>query len=64
MARKITISFKETTKDIELYSYLVSLEDKSAEIKNIIRNGLSKTNSTENKEIEKKEDIDIDILNF
>ena len=59
MARKITISFKETTKDIELYSYLVSLEDKSAEIKNIIRNGLSKTNSTEKKETEKKEDINI-----
>lgn len=40
MARKITISFKETTKDIELYSYLISLEDKSAEIKNILRKGL------------------------
>ena len=59
MARKITISFKETTKDIELYSYLVSLEDKSAEIKNIIRNGLSKTNSTEKKEIDKEEDVNI-----
>ena len=59
MARKITISFKETTKDIELYSYLVSLEDKSAEIKNIIRNGLSKTNSTENKETDKDEDVNI-----
>lgn len=42
MARKITISFKETTKDIELYSYLTSLEDKSTEIKNIIRKGLEK----------------------
>lgn len=42
MARKITISFKETTKDIELYSYLISLEDKSTEIKNIIRKGLEK----------------------
>ncbi|MDC4242085.1 hypothetical protein NE398_18275 [Clostridium tertium] len=40
MARKITISFKETTKDIELYSYLVSLEDKSTEIKNLIRKAL------------------------
>lgn len=42
MARKITISFKEITKDIELYSYLISLEDKSTEIKNIIRKGLEK----------------------
>lgn len=42
MARKITISFKETSKDIELYSYLIALEDKSTEIKNIIRAGLEK----------------------
>ena len=42
MARKITISFKETTKDIELYSYLISLEDKSSEIKELIRKGLDK----------------------
>ena len=62
MARKITISFKETTKDIELYSYLVSLEDKSTEIKDIIRKGLSKTNLNEKKEAENKEDINI--LNF
>ncbi len=62
MARKITISFKETTKDIELYSYLVSLEDKSTEIKDIIRKGLSKTNLNEKKETENKEDINI--LNF
>ena len=62
MARKITISFKETTKDIELYSYLVSLEDKSTEIKEIIRKGLSKTNLNEKKETENKEDINI--LNF
>lgn len=41
MARKISISFKETTKDIELYSYLISLEDKSTEIKNFIRIALS-----------------------
>lgn len=62
MARKITISFKETTKDIELYSYLVSLEDKSTEIKEIIRKGLNKTNLNEKKETENKEDINI--LNF
>lgn len=44
MARKISISFKETTKDIELYSYLVSLEDKSTEIKNLIRKALENEN--------------------
>ena len=42
MARKITISFKEITKDIELYSFLISLEDKSTEIKDLIRKGLDK----------------------
>lgn len=42
MARKISISFKETSKDIALYSYLISLEDKSTEIKDLIRRGLDK----------------------
>lgn len=42
MARKITISFKETTKDIELYNYLISLEDKSTEIKDLIRKAIIK----------------------
>ena len=49
MARKITISFKETTKDLELFTYLDNLEDKSTEIKNLIRTG------SEVKGIEKKE---------
>lgn len=62
MARKITISFKETTKDIELYSYLVSLEDKSTEIKNIIRDGLNKLKSENKPEKVQKEDVDI--MNF
>lgn len=62
MARKITVSFKETTKDIELYSYLVSLEDKSTEIKNIIREGLNKTKN-ENKSI-KVQTEDVNIMDF
>ena len=37
MARKITISFKETKKDLELFEYLSKLEDKSAEIKSLLR---------------------------
>ena len=59
MARKITISFKETTKDIELYSYLISLEDKSTEIKNIIREGLNKSNTKEKVITVNKEDVNI-----
>lgn len=37
MARKISISFKETKKDIDLYNIINGLEDKSAEIKSILR---------------------------
>lgn len=49
MARKITVSFKETTKDIELYSYLVSLEEKSSEIKQLIKLGIKAKNNKEGK---------------
>lgn len=49
MARRLTISFKEITKDIELYSYLDSLEDKSTEVKELIRKGIKV------KKIEEKE---------
>lgn len=62
MARKITISFKETTKDIELYSYLIALEDKSTEIKNIIREGLSK--STNKRIVEKVNKEEVNIMDF
>lgn len=41
MARKISISFKETTKDIQLYSYVKSLEDMSAEVKRLLRLALA-----------------------
>ena len=37
MARKISISFKETKKDLELYNIINSLDDKSADLKNILR---------------------------
>lgn len=40
MAKKISISFKETTKDMELYIKIMSLEDKSNEIKEILRKAL------------------------
>ena len=36
MARKIDISFKNTTKENEMYEYFANLEDRSAEIKQIL----------------------------
>ena len=36
MARKIDISFKNTTKENEMYEYFSKLEDRSAEIKQIL----------------------------
>lgn len=64
MARKISISFKETTKDIELYNYIMSLEDKSSEIKYLLRQAL-KGGKTKNKD-ESKENIheEVNILDF
>lgn len=44
MAKKITISFKDTIKDTELYNYLITLEEKSNEIKELIRKGLGSNN--------------------
>lgn len=35
--RIIAVSFKDTEKDKELYEYLNNLDDKSAEIKKLIR---------------------------
>lgn len=42
MSKKITISFKETTKDMQLYLFLNNLEDKSNEIKEALRKIYSK----------------------
>lgn len=65
MARKITISFKETKKDLELFEYLSKLEDKSAEIKNLLRKVLVKENNAakEEKIVESKNN-NVDILDF
>lgn len=65
MARKITISFKETTKDLELFEYLYNLEDKSTEIKSLLRKALTKDNQDikEDKRIEKKSN-NVNILDF
>lgn len=60
MARKISISFKKTKKDIELYEYLMSLDDKSADIKNILRNAYKdKMINAAGKKKENKSEVDV-----
>lgn len=65
MARKITISFKETKKDLELFEYLSKLEDKSAEIKSLLRKVLVEGNNAANEEkIVESKNNNVDILDF
>lgn len=64
MARKISISFKETTKDIKLYTFLDSLEDKSADIKKALREYYKKELSGEEKILKKEEKPKTNILDF
>ena len=64
MARKISISFKETTKDIELYNYIMSLEDKSTEVKSLLRQALKNEKTKCNNEHKEKIDEDVNILDF
>ena len=64
MARKISISFKETTKDIQLYTFLDSLEDKSADIKKALREYYKKELSGEEKILKKEEKPKTNILDF
>lgn len=62
MARKITISFKNTTKDIELFELIMEMEDKSAEIKSILREKL--INNSERIDKKKSDNSNINIMNF
>lgn len=64
--RCITVSFKNTKKDIALYELLMSMEDRSTEIKQVLHPYYSKdikvdTSKPENKKIEKEE---VNILDF
>lgn len=59
MARKISISFKETSKDIELYNIIMNIEDKSSELKQILRKALVKET-----EYNKHQNEDVNILDF
>lgn len=64
MARKISISFKETTKDIELYNSIMDMEDKSCVLKQIIRSYLDKENKNIEPARNKSIDNDVNILDF
>ncbi|EES50294.1 hypothetical protein [Clostridium botulinum] len=63
MARKISVSFKETSKDLKLYNYLNSLDDKSADIKDLLRKAL-KDVKLDNDKIKENVDEDVNILDF
>lgn len=77
--RGITISFKNITKDIELYSILSSMEDKSNVLKQIlykvfvqeyelvpkVKNEIVKVDKIKNKKVNIiEEDSEVDVLNF
>lgn len=66
MAKKISISFKETKKDQELYNLLMSMEDKSHEIKEILRKELIEftKEQPQNKNFNYKDNDEIDIIDF
>lgn len=64
MAKKISVSFKETTKDLELYDWVMSMEDKSYEIKQILREVFKKQNTTNKIVKREKENEEVNILNF
>ena len=63
MARKIDISFKNTTKEKEMYEYFANLEDRSAEIKQILYMWYKKNKKEGGKEETSKE-LGVDITNF
>lgn len=66
MAR-ITISFKNTEKDMKLYEYWDNLEDKSVEIKNVLRREMElreKSQDNSPKDISKKKEKVENILDF
>ncbi|EKQ56405.1 MULTISPECIES: hypothetical protein [unclassified Clostridium] len=67
MARKISISFKETEKDIKLYNFLNALDDKSADIKTVLRNFYKSQLNEKDIPVEsyvKKANEEVDVLNF
>lgn len=64
MAR-LTISFKNTEKDNELYYYWMAIEDRSAEIKPLLRAEMEKRlKNHKNVSEEKTEEKTINIMDF
>jgi hypothetical protein len=62
MARKLSVSFKETKRDMELYNLIMAMDDKSYWIKDVLRKAINKEEKQTNKsEINKK---DLNVLNF
>jgi hypothetical protein len=59
---KISISFKHTKKDLELYNCLMKLEDKSTEIKALIRAGMNNSIKEEQIKIPGEKPVEIDIV--
>ena len=69
MARKFDVSFKNTTKENMMFDYFNNLEDRSAEIKNIlypwyVENILGKQKDVDLENKSNNNDLDIDITNF
>ncbi len=67
MAR-ITISFKNTSKDNKLYEYWNNIEDKSSEIKKVLQKEFDKKFSNLNREDKSEVDNtnknEVDVFNF
>ncbi|MBB6623853.1 hypothetical protein H7E67_10480 [Clostridium gasigenes] len=70
MAEKLSISFKNTKKEKAVYDYFYKLEDRSGEMKKILRNWYESNIEKQEEEITKgskvdvKQNLDIDITNF
>lgn len=63
MARKITISFKESKRDIKLYDEVMKMDDKSHDVKEILYAALFGTQFETPKKVEKKEN-NCNLLDF
>lgn len=50
MAKKITISFKENSKEMKLFTAVDSKEDKSGWLKEVIKKALKEENLNKNEE--------------
>lgn len=67
MARKISVSFKETEKDIRLFDFLKSLDDMSADIKGALRSFYENQMNEKGVPVEdyvNKADKEVNVLDF